>query len=72
MPPTHTSSAQAIRLSPVWRKVTNGVRAHDIPKHGPWSAFILTRLFTWTLAQAQLERSAKPRFCKRLQVCKAA
>ena len=47
-------------------------RAHDIPKHGSWSAFTLKRNFTWQLAQAQLERSVKQRFSKRRQECKAA
>jgi hypothetical protein len=47
-------------------------RAHDIPKHGSWSAFTRKRTFTWQLAQAQLERSVKQRFSKRRQECKAA
>jgi hypothetical protein len=47
-------------------------RAHDIPKHGSWSAVTLTRNFTWHLAQAQLEHSVKQRFYKRRQEYKAA
>jgi len=27
-------------------------RAHDMPLHGPWSAFTLKRNFTWQMAQA--------------------
>jgi hypothetical protein len=47
-------------------------RAHDIPKHGSWSAFTLKRNFTWQLAQAQLARAVKQCFSNRRQECKAA
>jgi Transposase DDE domain len=47
-------------------------RAHDIPKHGPWSVFTLKRTFMWQVAQAPLERSVTRRLSKRLQGRKAA
>jgi hypothetical protein len=47
-------------------------RAHDLPKHGSWSAFTHKRNFTWPVAQVQFERSVTRRFCKRRQECKAA
>jgi hypothetical protein len=48
------------------------LRTHDIPKQGPWSAFILKRNFAWQLPQAQLERSVKQPLCRGLQERKAA
>jgi hypothetical protein len=47
-------------------------RAHEIPKHGPWSVFTLKRHFVWQLAQAQLERSVKQRLSQGPQARKAA
>jgi len=47
-------------------------RAPDIPEQGPWSAFTLTRNFTWQMAPAQVERSVEQRLRTRLQERTAA
>jgi hypothetical protein len=46
--------------------------AQEISERGSWSFFTLQRNFTWQLAQAQLERSAKQRLRKELQECNEA
>ena len=47
-------------------------RAQDIPKQGSWSLFTLKQIFTWQLAQGQLERTAEQRLRKALQEREAA
>jgi hypothetical protein len=63
---------RSIAISVVAYLVIVKFHAQEIPERGSWSLFTLQRNFTWQLAQAQLERSAKQRLRKELQECNEA
>jgi hypothetical protein len=68
--PQRVERSRAISMMASLRRLK--FRAHEIPKHGPWSVFTRKRPLVWQLAQAQLERSVKQRLSQGPQARKAA